>query len=55
MTARKQSSTGTARTFSDYREIGGRRVPHRAEVGYDYPEGYEAYFRGRITGLKVIG
>lgn len=38
--------------FFDYAEIGGRRVPLGAEVGYDYPDGYEAYFRGRLTGYS---
>jgi hypothetical protein len=41
--------------FFDYTEIGGRRVPTGAEVGYDYPDGYEAYFRGRITALAPAG
>lgn len=40
--------------FSDYAEIGGRRIPRQGEVGYDYPDGYESYFRCRITALKVI-
>jgi hypothetical protein len=40
--------------FSDYVEIGGRRVPTSAEVGYDYPDGYEAYFRGRIKALVAV-
>ncbi len=35
--------------FSDYRQIGPRRIPARAEVGYVYPDGYRAYFRGAIT------
>jgi len=39
--------------FFDYAEIGGRRVPLGAEVGYDYPDGYEAYFRGRVTGYSL--
>ncbi|GGD46749.1 DUF6544 family protein [Sinisalibacter lacisalsi] len=41
--------------FFDYVEIGGRRVPTGAEVGYDYPDGYEAYFRGRVTALTPRG
>ncbi|MDX1406170.1 MAG: DUF6544 family protein [Woeseiaceae bacterium] len=35
--------------FSEYREIGGRRIPVRGEVGYVYDDGYAAYWRGRIT------
>lgn len=41
-------------TFSDYRRIGPRRIPARAEVGYVYPEGYRAYFRGSITEYSVL-
>ncbi|MCB2110073.1 MAG: hypothetical protein H6895_07050 [Defluviimonas sp.] len=41
-------------SFSDYREIGNRRVPMQAEVGYDYPEGYEAYYRGTVTAYSVV-
>ena len=33
----------------DYRQIGPRRIPATAEVGYVYPEGYEAYYRLAIT------
>ena len=32
-----------------------RRMPLSGEVGYDYPDGYESYWRGRITGLEVVG
>lgn len=41
--------------FSDYRQIGGRRIPVRAEVGYFYPDGYESYFRCEVTGYSVLG
>lgn len=40
--------------FKDYAEIGGRRIPLWGEVGYDYPDGYESYWRGRITGYHVV-
>lgn len=39
---------------SDYAEIGGRRVPLRGEVGYDYPEGYEPYFRLRVLSYSPL-
>ncbi|OYX42212.1 MAG: hypothetical protein B7Z02_12930 [Rhodobacterales bacterium 32-67-9] len=39
--------------FWDYRQIGPRRIPAQAEVGYVYPSGYEAYFRGEITGYQL--
>ncbi|MGL4279857.1 MAG: DUF6544 family protein [Albidovulum sp.] len=35
--------------FRDYRQIGPRRIPATAEVGYVYPEGYEAYYRLTVT------
>ena len=41
-------------TFSDYRQLGDRRIPVRAEVGYVYTDGYKAYWRGEITGLATI-
>lgn len=40
--------------FRDYAEIGGRRIPLQGEVGYQYPDGYESYWRGRITGYEVV-
>lgn len=36
----------------DYRQIGARRLPAYGEVGYDYPEGFEIYYRGRITDCR---
>lgn len=41
--------------FRDYAEIGGRRIPVQGEVGYVYPDGFESYWRGRITGYEVVG
>lgn len=41
--------------FKDYDEIGGRRIPLQGEVGYEYPDGFESYWRGRVTGYEVIG
>ena len=35
--------------FRDYRMLGPRRVPTEVEVGYVYPDGYSAYFQGRIS------
>jgi hypothetical protein len=40
-------------TYGDYAQIGPRRVPATAEVGYVHPSGYEAYFRGRIADYLV--
>ena len=39
--------------FSDYREMGGRRIPARGEVGYVEPEGYRPYWRGGIVDYAV--
>jgi len=39
--------------FGDYRQVGDRRLPAYGEVGYAYPDGYEVYFRGRITDCRL--
>ncbi len=39
--------------FRDYRMIGPRRIPAEGEVGYVYPDGYHAYFQGRITDYSA--
>ncbi len=40
--------------FSDYGEIGGRRIPRRGEVGYVHDGAYAPYFRGRVTSYEVL-
>ncbi|MDU8928245.1 DUF6544 family protein [Alisedimentitalea sp. MJ-SS2] len=37
--------------FSDYAEIGGRRIPRRGEVGYVVDGKYQPYWRGHVIGL----
>lgn len=39
--------------FGDYVQIGPRRVPRHAEIGYLYPSGYEPYFECEITGYEI--
>ena len=39
--------------FSQHREIGGRRVPTRGEVGYVYDDGYSAYWRGSVVEYQL--
>lgn len=39
--------------FGDYRELGGVRVPTRAEVAWELPDGRFTYFRGLVTGLEL--
>ncbi|MBS0564317.1 MAG: hypothetical protein JSR87_07580 [Proteobacteria bacterium] len=39
--------------FGDYRQIGARRLPAYGEVGYVYPDGYEVYFRARVTDCRT--
>ncbi len=39
--------------FRDYRRIGPRRIPATAEVGYVYAEGYEAYYRCKVTDYHL--
>ena len=41
--------------FSHYRNVGGRRIPARGEVGYVYDDGYAPYFRGVIDDLTFHG
>lgn len=41
-------------SFSNYAELGGRRVPLNGEVGYVYGHGFEAYFRAQITRYSVL-
>ena len=40
--------------FSDYGEIGGRRVPRTAEVGYVVDGVYAPYFRCRLVSYQTI-
>ena len=40
--------------FSDYRELGGIRVPTRAEVRWELPDGPFTYWRGTITSLELV-
>jgi len=40
-------------SFSDYRVVGGVRIPTRAEVYWDLPNGRFTYFRGTVTGLEL--
>ena len=41
-------------TFTDYRVLGGIRMPTRAEVAWDLPEGRYVYWRGRITEARGL-
>jgi len=40
-------------TFRDYVELGGIRVPKRAEVSWGLPEGAFTYWRGEVTSLAA--
>jgi hypothetical protein len=40
--------------FWDHRDAGGVRVPHRAEAGWDLPEGRFVYWRAEITAVEVM-
>jgi len=40
--------------FSEYQELGGVRVPGRADVRWELPDGPFTYFRGRITNLELV-
>ena len=39
--------------FTEYAEIGGRRIPLRGEVGYVVDGTYQPYWRGQVTGLTL--
>jgi hypothetical protein len=40
-------------TFSDHGDLGGLRVPRRAEAAWDLPQGPFTYWRAEITALDV--
>jgi hypothetical protein len=40
--------------FSDYEVIGGIRVPSRAEVRWELPDGPFTYWRGAVTSLDLV-
>jgi hypothetical protein len=39
--------------FADYQVVGGVRVPTRAEVRWELPEGPFTYFRGQLVDLRA--
>ncbi|HSJ73013.1 MAG TPA: DUF6544 family protein [Miltoncostaeaceae bacterium] len=41
--------------FSDHADLGGLRVPRRAEVAWELPDGPFTYWRGEVTGLELVG
>jgi hypothetical protein len=41
--------------FTDHAELGGVRVPTRAEAAWELPEGPYAYWRGTVTSLELDG
>jgi len=53
MVGKRTIDTPFSGRFADYREIGGVRVPTRAVVAWELPEGPFPYFRGRITDLEL--
>jgi len=40
--------------FSEYREVGGMRMPTLAEVSWELAEGPYVYWRGRISAARVL-
>ncbi len=40
-------------TFADYEEMGGVRIPTRAEVRWELPDEPFAYWRGRVTSFAA--
>jgi hypothetical protein len=41
-------------TFADYTTLGGIRVPTRAEVFWELPDGVFTYWRGNVTSLEAL-
>jgi hypothetical protein len=50
----KGKPTPWSGTFSDYEELSGIRLPTKAEVRWDLPDGPFTYWSGEITGLDPI-
>jgi hypothetical protein len=46
--------TPWAGVFFDYKNIGGVRVPTRAEVHWELPDGPFTYWRGTVTSLEAL-
>lgn len=42
-------------SFSDYRELGGRRIPTHGEVGWVLPDGLFTYWRGDVVAYEPSG
>jgi hypothetical protein len=42
-------------TYADHAELGGVRIPTRAEVRWELPEGPFVYWRGTVTALALEG
>jgi hypothetical protein len=40
--------------FSEYRELGGMRMPAAAEVSWELPEGRYVYWRGRVVAARAL-
>jgi hypothetical protein len=50
----KGAPTPWACSFSDYGELGGIRLPKRAEVRWELPDGPFTYWRGEITSWSAV-
>jgi hypothetical protein len=48
------TATGWVGTFAGYRTLGGLRIPTRAEVAWQLPEGPFTYWRGRIASALAL-
>lgn len=46
--------TGWSGTFGEYKLLDGVRVPTVAEVSWLLPEGPFTYWRGRVTGFRIL-
>jgi hypothetical protein len=46
--------TPWAGEYADYREFGGMRMPSRAEVSWELPEGRYVLWRGQVTSALAL-
>jgi hypothetical protein len=53
LVGKESVATPWGASFSDYEVVGGVRIPTRAEVYWNLPDGRLTYFRGTVTALEL--
>ncbi len=54
MVGKETVPTPFAGTYTEYKELGGIRVPTRAEVAWLLPDGPFTYFRGQLVTFQAV-